>query len=64
MTMTETFLLKEPRKMQNEEIRIEYENNHFGKPEIIKQYVRRGDIAGNSFDDNRTQVIATRLPTI
>lgn len=49
------------KKDANEEIRIEYENNHFGKPEIIKQYVRRGDIAGNSFDDNRTQVIATEI---
>lgn len=39
--------------------RTEYENNHMGKPVVERKYIRKGDLYGNPFNDNETEIIYT-----
>jgi YD repeat-containing protein len=32
-------------------IKTVYQNNHFGKPDVVTEYIRSGDIYGNTFED-------------
>jgi len=40
-------------------IRTEYTNNYWGKPDVIRVYVREGDISEHSFSDNDPLALTT-----